>query len=446
MSILPNDTILGRLNFFEIYDDFMGPKCFSVIDSLQQLYLVYWSGDYDEGSSTRWIYMPVSRKILDELLREEYSFNKAFSNSKRLMVISTSRSKKTVIEALTEENCDSVNLPPLNFSFDPEDIQSIAPESKWDFNLRIAKQSGKGSPADGVVTKVIDAFGDIVKLLMKDEQNKKPSVTPLIAAYGSFDIKLGSSNQERAAVAIELLDSILADKDNIEERLDEYGMDPYRLKDLLDIVNMDKLELTLKSKTSNILNKPIKINSSNLLPIIQKLEKSTTTIIDSTKVPQANCLDRIILIVKHRIDGGELKHELISGIGSERQVAYHTHAARCLGLLNNNNTVTSPGRLLVLKSSQKAQYQFLADRVESSDFGWAWMKWAGVSSIGDLDPKSAEKFIRECVKGLRRTSIKRRASSLAHWIVILKEYRRDYDGLSEDSDNNITNKEVPESE
>jgi hypothetical protein len=430
MKVLPKDTIFGRLSFFEIYDDFLGPKCFSVKDDLQQLFLVYWSGDYDEGSCTKWIYMPISQKILDELLREEYSFNKAFSDSKRLMIVSiysADREQKTLVETLSEENHHNVNFPPLSFSIDPEEIQSIAPESKWDFNLRIANRSGKGSPTDSAVTKVLDTFGEIVKLLMKDEQNKNPAVYPRSAVYGSFDVKLSASNHERAAVAIELLDSILADKDNLEAKLDEFEMDPYRLKDLLDIVNLDKLELTLKSKTSDILNKPLIISSTNLLPIIQKLENSTVIVIDSTKVPQANSLDRVIDIVKHRADGGMLKHELINGIASQRQVAYHVSAARCLGLLNDNNTITSPGRLLVQKSSKKAQYQFLADRVESSDFGWAWMKWAGVCSIRELDPSSAKKFIHECVKGLRRTSIDRRASSLTNWILLLKEHGREYD-------------------
>lgn len=429
MNILPKDTYLGRLSFFEIYEDFFGPKCFSVRDELQQLYLVYWSGDYDEGTSTKWIYMPVSPKILDELLRGEYSFNKAFSNSKRLMVVSTYLSqvnKETMVETLSKENFHLVNLPPVDFSIDLSDIQSIAPESKWDFNLRIANRSGKGSPADSAITKVLDAFGEIVRLLMRDENNKQPAVYPLTAGYSSFDVKLGTSNQERAEVAIELLESILSDKDNIEKRLDEVGMDPYRLKDLLDIVNCEKLELTLKSKTSGTLKKPIKISSINLLPVIKKLEESTTILIDSYKVPQANCLDRVVDIVKLRVNGEELKHESINGITSERQVDYHTHAARCLGLLNNNNTITSAGRVLAQKNSKLAQYQYLADRVESSDFGWAWMKWAGVANITDLDPHSAELFIRECVKGLRRTSISRRASSLSSWITVLKKYRREY--------------------
>ncbi|CAH6945567.1 conserved hypothetical protein [Vibrio chagasii] len=429
MEILPNDTYLGRLRFFEIYDQFYGPKCFSVKDELEHLHLVYWSGDYDDNTCTKWVYAPVSTAILDELLREERTFHSVFHSSKRLKLISTydeSREKSTSIEDLTELNLAEVNLPPEDFSIDLEEVQSIAPESNWDFNLRIAKRTGHNSPSDDAVSKVLTAFGDIIKLLMKDENNKQPGVFPLSAKYSSFDVKLGSSNQERAAVAIELLESILADEITIVDKLEELEVDPYRLKDLLDVVNLDSLELTLKSKTSDTLKKPIRISSASLLPVIKKLEESTKTFIDSTKVPQANCLERVIRVVEHRVDGGELKHELIEGITSNRQVQYHIHAAKCLGLLNSNNTVTTAGRVLAHKSNDIAKYQYLADRLESSDFGWAWMKWAGISSIEELDPMTAEQFVKERVKGLRGTSVARRASSLASWVTTLKEHYRGY--------------------
>lgn len=425
MNILPKDTFLGRLSFFEIYDDFFGPKCFSVKDELERLYLVYWSGDYDDGLTSKWLYMPVSPKILDELLREEYSFHQAFSKSKQLMVMCTyaqELNKPTTLEALDKES--DVNLPPKEFSIELDEIQSIAPESKWNFNLRIAKLSGKGSPDDDSITRVLGAFGDMIKLLMKDRNNTSPSLYPFNAKYSSFDVKLGSSNQERAAVAMELLDSILSDENALENKLEEYGIDPYRLKDLLDIVNMDKLELTLKSKTSDILQKPIRISSSSLLPLIKRLEKDAKTFIDSSKVPQANCLDRVIDIVVHRVNGGELKHEAIPGIGSERQVQYHTHAAKCLGLLNSNNTVTTSGRVLAHRNHRTEQYKFLADRFESSDFGWAWMKWANAESMNDLDPNSSEQFVQERVRGLRGSSVARRASSLSSWLTTLKSHRR----------------------
>ncbi|WP_163131987.1 DUF6575 domain-containing protein [Agarivorans sp. Alg241-V36] len=425
MKVLPNDTELGRLKFFEIYEDFLGPKCFSVKDELDHLYLVYWSGDYD--NCTKWVYLPISQSTLDALLREELTFNKAFTDSKRLKVMSVYEGKPTVFESITKESINTVNLPPKDFELDVEDIQSIAPESQWDFNLHIAKKSDKhGKPTDSIVANILGVFGEITKSLMKGEAKTTPTIHPLSAQFGSFDVKLGASDHERAAVAIELLDSLLAESDKIEDKLAEIELDPYRLKNLLDIVHLNKLELTLRAKTSDSLKKPIIISSSKLLPVIEKLESMSLTIIDSYKVPQADSLERLICIVKHRVNGGNLTHEQIEGLNSQRQVRYYTHAAQNLGLFNKNLTVTSAGRFLAKKDDLTAQFQFLADRVESSDFGWAWMKWAQVSSISELDELTAEEFIRTCVKGLNRGTIQRRATSIKNWVKILKEHRRDY--------------------
>ncbi|WP_172562587.1 DUF6575 domain-containing protein [Vibrio furnissii] len=436
MNVLPKNTQLGQLKFFEIYEDFLGPKCFSVKNDLDNLYLVYWSGDYDDGECTHWIYVPVSAKILDGLLREEHTFHNVFVKSKIKILVATyseESKKKTIVSYLNNSDLKKVNLPPESFSIDYEDVKSIAPESKWDFNLKIAKRTAKhSSPSSTAVTHILEAFRDIVEPLMKGQSKNDPTLHPLTAKHGSFDVKLGASDKERAIVALELLGMLLEDIDLIEERLKQIELDPHRLKDLLDIVNLHSLELTLKAKTSSILDNPVVINSSKLLPVIKKLEEMSLTFIDSHKVPQANDLDRLIFIVKHRINGGELIHEQIPGLTSSRQVRYYTHAAQCLGLLNSNLTPSAPGRILSLKLSKAAQYQFLADRVESSDFGWAWMNWAKVSNISELDPNSAEAFIRESVKGLKRGTIPRRASTLNSWITVLKEYRRDYDEPSEE--------------
>jgi len=429
MSVLPRQTILGHLDFFEIYDDFDGPKCFSVKNDLEQLYLVYWSGDYDEGQYSKWVYMPVSQRMLDELVREETTFHKVFGTSKRLMAVHTPLKPgvQTHVELIGDAKNSDINLPPASFSIEPDEIQSIAPESKWDFNLKIAKKSGKSNPDRSVVSRIFDAFSELIESLMNDDSKSTPRVYPLTATYGSFDVKLSTNHRERAEVAVEQLGVLLSDINSVEDKLSNLSLDPYRLKNLLDLVNLHKLELTLKPKTSELLAKPVTISADRLLPVIQKLEESSVTFIDSQKVPQANDLDRVIDIVKFRIKGGELKHENIEGLGSYRQVQYYVHAAWCLGLLHRNKTVTAPGRVLCQKTSRVAQYQYLADRLESSDFGWAWMKWAGVDDISELSPDTAEAFISECVKGLKRGTIPRRATSLSSWLIKLQEHRRDYD-------------------
>lgn len=425
MKVLPTDTELGRLRFFEIYDDFFGPKCFSVKDDLEHLYLVYWSGDYEDEACTKWLYLPISHSGLDELLRHEKSVHSAFLDSKRLKVMTVYADKKTKFDSVDESNSKLVNFPPECFTFDSEEIQSIAPESRWDFNLRIAKSNGKtNTPTDSVIAKILDAFGDIVRDLMKDGSRREPALFPLTATYGSFDVKLGTSDKERANVAMSLLGSLLSDVNTIEEQLEKIELDPYRLKNLLDIVELHSLELTMKPKTSEFLEEPLVLSSSKLLPVIKKLQEMTLIIIDSNKVPQANKLERIIEVVTLLSDRSELTHEQLEGLTTKRQVSYYTHAAQCLGLLNKNLTLTSAGEFLLQRESEESKYEYLALRFESSDFGWAWMKWAQVNNLSDLDENTAEAFITQCVKGLHRGTIKRRARGLVTWVKILKQYHR----------------------
>lgn len=427
MKILPNNTELGRLRFYEIYDDYFGPKCFSVTDELEHLYLVYWSGDYKDDRCSKWIYLPLTHSSLDALLRHEESVHEAFKKSKRLKLMTVYENTAT-FEAINNEAKASINLPPECFVFDSEEIQSIAPEAKWDFNLKIAKNTqGNNKPTDSVVTDVLDAFGDMVKDLMKESSRHLPSLFPLSASYGSFDVKLGTSNQERANVAIELVGELLSDVNSLEDRIKSIELDPYRLKTLLDLVEHNNLELTLKGKTSDSLKVPLTLSSHRLLPAIKKLQEMTIVVIDSHKVPQANKLERVIEAVKILSTRDELTHENLEGLTTKRQVSYYTHAAECLGLLNKNLSLTAAGEVLLQRPDVGSQFEFLADRFESSDCGWAWMKWAEVKSLMDLNEDTAEEFIKECVKGLHRGTIRRRARGLAAWVRIFKQNHREQD-------------------
>jgi hypothetical protein len=428
MSVLPRKTKLGYLKFFEVYDDVYGPKCFSVKNEMEHLYLAYWCGDYEGDTSSQWVYASVSHSILDQLRRGEKSFLDVFSKSNSLFKVKTYNSESADIaevETITNDELQNLNLPPSSFSINPDAIQYIAPESKWDFNLRIAKNSSNDSPERSVVTKVLDAFSEIVESLMKTDKTA-PRLFPLSATYGSFDVKLGASSHEKAAVAIEQLNAVLSCADTMDDKLANLSLDPYRLKALLDITHIHGLKITLKPKTAQYIKEPIVISTSKSSEIIRKLEDSTVTFIDSNKVPQANNLNRVITIVKLRLEGGLLNAENIDGLSSLRQVTYYTHAAWCMGLLNKNLTVAPPGVLLCQKSSKIAKYQYLADRFESSDFGWAWMRWAKVSNIGELEPSSATNFVQESVKGLNKATSKRRATCLSAWLKILQKHRRLY--------------------
>lgn len=428
MNILPRKTMLGNLEYYEIYDDFDGPKCFSAKNNLGQLFLVYWHGTYRTENITSWLFSPISPKRLDALRRQEFSIRNVYTDAEQCVYLVKHGfdGKKADLQIIDTQQLEQYNLPPDNFYIEPDEIEVCAPEADWNFELRIAKKNS-GSPDSSMVTKIIDALSAIVGSLMDDESREIPKLYPLTAAHGSFEVKLGTNNHLKSSVAIEQLASLLEDSSNIDSKLKDIGLDPYRLKELLDIANQYSLKLELKPKTYDVLKNNISIDHKNMGILIDSLKASTTTFIDSGKVPQANDLDRVIEIVCRIVDGEKIRHENIDGLSSHRQVQYHTDAAYCLGLLNKNLSVTSAARFLASVENKEIQYKFLADRFESSEFGWAWMKWSQVNRMSELDESTARNFISECVKGLNGSTTNRRASTLATWLVKLKGYSRNYE-------------------
>lgn len=442
MNTLPRKTILGKLRYFEIYDNFDGPKCFSVLNNLEQLYLVYWSGDFVDEGVSKWLYASISHKRLDNLRRKKFSIREIFLNPEQFVYnveIPFDEGDSTV-HPLDEKAVQASNIPPSIFYLEPDEIEVCAKEANWNFELKIAKKSKSSSIVSSTVTKVIDALSAVIQSLMDDDSREKPRLYPLTATYGSFEVKLGTNYHEKSSVAINQLNDLLSDPESLDYMLKDMGLDPYKLKDLLDIVVEDSIELTLLPKTNEYLAKGISIKSSSLSSVIKKLHDSTTTFIDSTLVPQASNIDRIIDIVCRKVEGEVIKHENVEGLTSNRQIIYYINAAYCLGLLNKNKLVTAAGRLLHHRKTKDSQYLFLANRFESSDLAWAWMKWSKVDSIYDIDENTAEKFIKDCVKGLNSETSARRSSTITTWLKFFKQYRTEnelsvlsYDDLEDES-------------
>ncbi|MFT7680656.1 MAG: hypothetical protein ACI935_000087 [Moritella dasanensis] len=428
MNILPRNTHLGKLDFFEIYDDFEGPKCFSVKNNLKQIFFVYWSGDFwgEEYPVSKWLYSPISHERLDGLRRKQFSILDIYLEPELCVYnveISLSN-KPSIVDMLSPEDIARSNLPPNSFYLEPDEIVICANEAAWDFECRIAKASSS-SPDSTVVTKVLDALSAVIEPLMKGSTRKRPKLFPLTAAYGSFEVKLGTSDHEAASQAIEQLNVLLSDIVSLDSNLNNLGLDPYKLKDLLNVVQNEGLELSLKPKTYEYLEDNINITSDKISAALGVLNKSCTTFIDSLLVPQASDIDRIIEIVGRIINSEDINFENIEGLSSKRQVEYHLTAAYCLGLLNKNDTVTAAGQLMHHRETREDKYKFLSDRFEASELGWAWVKWSKVDSIYEIDESTAGEFINECVRGLGSRTSKRRASTIATWLKTFKDCRKD---------------------
>lgn len=427
--MIAQNTYLGDLKYYEIYDDFDGPKCFSVINNLKQLYLVYWAGVGESAFSDTWLYSSITEKRLDRVRRQEESIRNVFLQPElNVYFVKTNyESGESQADFIPRGKINQFNIPPDDFEFDLAEIEIVSDENDWHFELNIQRRSDKHAfPDRKMVTRVLDAFSEIIELLMLDDTRKIPKVYPKSAVPGSFEVKLATNDDANASKAIQAFNLLLQDINKLDENLKASALDPYRVKELLEIIEQHKLTVTITPRTYQFLSSAIRLDTVKFDELIDKLNDSTIVLVDSINVPQANNIDRVIEVVKKRDRGEKLNHENIDGINSARQVKYHTDAACCLGLMKKNLSVTSAGRFLASKSDTASQYEFLADRFESSDFGWSWIKWSGVNTMMDLDPLTASKFINECVAGLNEETAGRRATTLTKWLQVLKPYRRLY--------------------
>ena len=125
-------------------------------------------------------------------------------------------------------------------------------------------------------------------------------------------------------------------------------------------------------------------------------------------------------------NGTPLIPENINGLTTPRQVRYYTDAAYALGLITRDKQLTAAGHFINSRYDKDLKYEILADRFESTDFGWAWMTWAKVQYMTELNPETATDFLLACVPGLNDVTARRRASTLEKWLIKLKPYHRKY--------------------
>ncbi|MGJ7171480.1 hypothetical protein [Morganella morganii] len=62
--------------------------------------------------------------------------------------------------------------------------------------------------------------------------------------------------------------------------------------------------------------------------------------------------------------------------------------------------------------------------LEASHCGWAWVTWSGVNNLSEINPQTADEFLKEkCLSLSEKTKI-RRASTLRQWHDVLKPHYR----------------------
>lgn len=429
--MIPQNTFLGNLSYYEIYSKFDGPKCFSLVNSLEQYFLVYWAGYKKDEKKDHWFYVVVSKKILDSLRRREISVRDVYLNSEASPVLIktglVSENSFDDFSFISTEDIKSKSIPPADFFIDPEEIVSIQKSSNWVFEINISKRAKKSEfPSGESVRNILESFSELIESFMRAGTREKRGIFPMSAVEGSFELKMGSTHVDKTLSALVAVSDSINAGDNIVEIAKKNNLDPVKLKEFVDVINSSSVNVTIKPKTFSVLKREIKLHAANTEKAAELLENSASMYISSALVPQANDIQKVIDVVEKRARGEILHYENIDELSSDRQVRYYTDAAYCLGLMKKNLSVTPAGYFLASRTDKTEKYQVLADRFESSEFGWAWMKHSNVNSMWDLDPDSAKEFLIACVPGLSADTARRRATTLAKWLLVLSKYRRKY--------------------
>jgi hypothetical protein len=150
---------------------------------------------------------------------------------------------------------------------------------------------------------------------------------------------------------------------------------------------------------------------------------SRPTEITTVDVPQQDRLDQIADVVRV-ISTGTEPDPVILGMpdtaSSRRHIDYRRHAAKTLGLLTENGTLTEAGRTLAELPPSRA-VDFMSVQFELSPVGQSWKMWAAVEDLDHLDPEDAPKFLLD--RGFSKSMATRRGRTLRRWLQDFKRRR-----------------------
>jgi hypothetical protein len=422
--MVPKNTSLGELEIFEIYEYLDGPRLFAARNNIGTIYLVYWFDEREDA--TGWLYLPISEARLNELRRKAITLNATFKRPETnyFRVYTGIHPGEDTADPVPPNEIDTDFFPPEDYYIEYVDV--VKKTDDWSFETVL---NGK-RPSAEALSQFIGRFRELIEDNMnkgRDPRRSPLKLYPQSASPGSIKIKFGADSNGDAIESLKIVDQLIRSNDNEEFRrqLIEQKINPSQLKDFLSSITRNKLDVEFAPKLASD-GGIIKLPTENINRCLEYLDDVNFITVDTIKIPQANDLDKVLEVVSMIDDGIPLIPENIDGLTTDRQVKYYTDAAYALGLVTKDKQLTTFGHFINSHSDIENKYEILANSFESTDLGWAWMAWAQVQYMTELDPKTAADFIIASVPGLSEVTARRRASTLEKWLIKLQPYHRKY--------------------
>lgn len=419
---------LGELRIANIYEEYDGPRIFSVENGVGAMFVAYWIGeDYDYDN---WFLIPASKtKILAyenrkiDLLsliskHEEDNFYKV-----RLPFDEDELSEEVL--PLKSKDINTIKLPRAGI-YVKDVISASIKSTAYNENLipthelkleKSSKKSKKNVLLEHV-TRVCEKFSELAQSF-NIVKGIHGDIQPLAARYGSFSMSLHASEMTEFESVLKTLSEMMMMRKDIKSFLVEKDIDIKSFSSLLEAIVFTHVNFEFTNKFSDDKD-IIRINKSDADFYYRGISGFALQYVPSYRVPQGNDINKVFKVVDLAWEGKELTAAALRV--EERIVKYYISSAKILGFFESNGAITSLGQQLVSAENEDMRLRITARAFETSSCCWAWINWSGVSNLSELDPSTANNFLLESCLSLSDETAKRRASTISGWCVILQKH------------------------
>lgn len=427
-NLFLKDTRFGSLYMKNVYEFFEGPKFFSVTNEVGGIFLLYWIGDEEEYD--KWFLIPISSSRLENLERKRidiyqslvyqeqkffYQINLPYDEKEKVDFLRFDTDKiKTLVKLPKEGLFISMVVPMLETGKLGEQKQFSTHE------IHIEKSSSAIKPLElNGVSRLFERFNELYNSLL-DIFDIKDSMVPVAARPGSFVLSFKAQEMNSIEELLLKLNQLIIGKQDIISFVEKNKIDAQSLSALFQGIIDTSSDFELKSNNTDEII--LKISKRDAEIHINKLARMASEYVSGYQVPQANIIEKVFLLVRLIWEDKPVSAQTI-GLDA-RHIAYYKHAAKILGFINQSGYLSALGQQIAEFDDIERKYVIAARSFEASHCGWAWVTWSGVNNLSEINPQTADEFLKEkCLSLSEKTKI-RRASTLRQWHDVLKPHYR----------------------
>lgn len=431
MSVFVLPRPLGKLRIESILDYYDGPRLLLARSRTETRYLGIWVESVTQGE--RWLYVAVSTDRAADILAGRVALRDAFLDSEDGVVFDTlvgDSESSSSLRTVFPDDLHPDDLPPpddvlevLEASEAAKSVPTLAPHHLPVSRTRLVKRihishADRARSAVGLepISEVWSAWTECYRTSLRaNGVNSWPNSPAVAAAVGSLAIDVAVPNREAQVRALIDWSEFLTKWTGERSLQKQLGIDSAACRVLMRTIRSRELTLTItlfhadsRSEITSFV-----ITPTSAAAVLETLD-STLPVLSTDRIPQADSIDRMVKLLEAVAIDQPITPRMID-VSTPRQVAYYKQAARILQLWDDNEGLKPAGRRLLAAADDAARRIIVRTQFENTDCGWAWTRWSGRDSLGDVESDSAANFLIDVVPGLADSTARRRGRTLSSW-------------------------------